>query len=177
MSALVDMITISNTILQFYRYANKWIQKKQKQCSTYHLRYQRFHRIDFIRKQSSFSSSVTLVEAIRSATSCLLSLVLQTGFIIKSLTHQNQKSFLKIFRSIESFPSGITTKKYSSDGLSTYLKKNKTHSFCVFTLRNVVKHYEYDVITWSSAVKLRAQLEPVSFNGGRTNHKSNFFSS
>ena len=30
-----------------------------------------------------------------------------------------------------------------------------------------MERYEYDVITWSTAVKLRAKLEPVSVNGGR----------
>ena len=33
------------------------------------------------------------------------------------------------------------------------------------------KRYEYDVITRSSAVKLRGQLEPISCNGGRKNRK------
>ena len=49
---------------------------------------------------------------------------------------------------------------------SQLIGEQNPYSLWVFTLQNVVKRYEYDVITWSTAVKLRAQLEPVSVNGG-----------
>ena len=161
-SGLADMI--SNTVSQYYRCANDWIPKKQNKGSTYHSRYQSFHQINFIWKHSSSSSSYTRWSD-RFAN--LVSLQCWNWFYYVVVTHRKQKSSLWIFKSIDSFRLGINTKKYSWDGLSAYLKKSKLHSFWVFTLRNVVKRYEYDVITWSTAVKLRAQLEPVSANGGR----------
>ena len=86
----------------------------------------------------------------------------------QSLSHQPNKILCHHSHPTDFFATQILSGHVTSrnQGLSSNDQGRQRRETLGTRLRKVVKRYEYDVISWSTAVKLWAQLEPVSVNGG-----------